>query len=165
VATAGVTSAGLLMVRMCDGIPEVLLVHPGGPFFAKKDHGAWTIPKGLVDPGEDTLAAACREFREETGFAADAARFVPLGTIRQKGGKTVHGWAFAGDCDPTAIESNTFEIEWPPRSGRRQRFPEADRAGFFAREGALAKILEAQRPFVERALGPESLEALFPSGV
>lgn len=155
-------SAGLLVCRVCDGVAQVLLVHPGGPFFAKKDDGAWSIPKGLAEPGEDLLGAARRETTEETGIAIDAgATFVPLGTVRQKGGKVVHAWAFAGDCDPAAIVSNTFEMEWPPRSGRRASFPEVDRAAFFDRETALRKILEAQRPFVERALSQESLRELF----
>lgn len=155
-------SAGLLMCRMRDA-PEVLLVHPGGPFFASKDDGAWSIPKGLVSAGEDRLAAARRELEEETGIrVAEETRFVPIGEVRQKGGKVVHAWAFAGDCDPDAIVSNTFEIEWPPRSGKRRAFPEADRAAFFDRAAALQKILEAQRTFVERALAPDVLEALFP---
>lgn len=155
-------SAGLLMCRMREDAAEVLLVHPGGPFFANRDDGAWSIPKGLVDSGEDLLAAARREMREETGIQVDAgATFVPLGKVQQKGGKVVHGWAFAGDCDPEAIVSNTFEIEWPPRSGKRASFPEADRAAFFDREAALRKILEAQRPFVERALSERTLGQLF----
>src|SRR5687767_1528222 len=114
-------SAGLLMCRRAAGVVEVLLVHPGGPYFARKDDGDWTIPKGLVDPDEDPLAAACREFREETGLPIDfdGAAFFPLGTVVQKAGKVVHAWAFSGDCDPAAIRSNLCEIEWPPRSGRR----------------------------------------------
>lgn len=158
----GKISAGLLACRMRGGVPEVLLVHPGGPFFARKDDGAWSIPKGLVDGGEDLLAAARRETAEETGLVADDhARFVPLGQVAQKGGKVVHAWAFAGDCDPESIVSNTFEMEWPPRSGKRASFPEVDRAAFFDRETALRKILEAQRPFVERALSQENLVKLF----
>jgi len=155
-------SAGLLMVRIADDVPQVLLVHPGGPFFAKKDDGAWSLPKGLVEEGEDLLAAARREMEEETGFSTEAERYEPLGEVRQKGGKRVVAWAFAGDCDPAAVESNTFEIEWPPRSGRRRRFPEADRAQFFSREEALRKVLLAQQPLVEAALSREILTKLFP---
>lgn len=154
-------SAGLLMVRMTDGGPQVLLVHPGGPFFARKDEGSWSLPKGLVGQGEDPLAAARREMLEETGFSAEADHYEPLGEIRQKGGKVVVAWAYAGDCDPSQLRSNTFELEWPPRSGRRQPFPEADRAEFFEREVALRKILPAQGPFVERALSPATLTRLF----
>ncbi len=157
------TSAGLLMCRMGEGGPEVLLVHPGGPFFAKRDDGAWTIPKGLVDTDEDLLAAARREFEEETGFRVEATRFVPLGEVRQRSGKVVHAWAFAGDADPAAVESNTFEHEWPPRSGRFRTFPEIDRAAFFDGETAGRKILAAQRPFVERALSSEGLRDLLGS--
>lgn len=129
---------------------QVFLVHPGGPFFRNKDEGVWTVPKGLVGEGEDPLAAARREFTEETGVPVTATHFVPLGEVRQKGGKRVEAWAFEGDCDPAAIVSNTFELEWPPRSGRRQRFPEADRAGWFDLDVARAKILPAQRPFLDR---------------
>lgn len=155
-------SAGLLMVRVADRVPQVLLVHPGGPFFTKKDEGAWSLPKGLVEEGEDPLTAARREMEEETGFSTEAERYEPLGEIRQKGGKRVVAWAFAGDCDPDGLVSNTFEIEWPPRSGRRCSFPEADRAAFFDREGALGKVLEAQRPLVEAAFSAEVLAKLFP---
>jgi predicted NUDIX family NTP pyrophosphohydrolase len=145
-------SAGLMMYRRRDENPiEIFLVHPGGPFWKNKDNGAWTIPKGEVDPGEDLLAAAIREFQEETGFTATEP-FVSLGQIRQKSGKTVHAWAFAGDQDPTRIQSNTFEIEWPPKSGRRQQFPEVDRADFFALSAAHEKILPSERPLLERLL-------------
>lgn len=150
-------SAGLIMVRRVSGALELLLVHPGGPYFRNKDDGAWTIPKGLVNPGEELLAAACREFEEETGVPARAATFAPLGHVRQKGGKVVHAWAFAGNCDPVAIRSNTFEVEWPPRSGRRQIFPEVDRAGFFDPETARRKLLPAQAPFVDRVLAAADL--------
>lgn len=145
-------SAGLLMCRRCEGGLEFLLAHPGGPFFAKKDDGVWTIPKGLVDPGEALLDAAIREFREETGFAVPESGFVPLGEVRQRGGKIVHAWAFFGDCDPTALVSNEVMIEWPPRSGRRRPYPELDRAAFFDAEHARIKLLPAQIPFVDRVL-------------
>ncbi len=149
------------MCRRGENEAEVLLVHPGGPYFRNKDEGAWTVPKGLVDDGEDLLDAAKREFSEETGLAVEATEFVPLGEVKMKSGKRIHVWAFAGDCDPDAIESNTFEVEWPPRSGRMQTFPEVDRAGFFGRSAALDKILEAQKPLIERALGDETLSLLF----
>ena len=142
------TSAGLLMYRDRAGGRQVLLVHPGGPFWAKKDAGVWTIPKGEVEPGEDGLATARREFAEETGSAA-AGPFAPLGTVKQAGGKTVHAWAFAGDLDTTAVVSSTFEMEWPPRSGKRATFPEVDRAEWFDLTTAAEKINPAQRPFLE----------------
>lgn len=146
---SGLTSAGLLMYRRRDGRLEVLLVHPGGPFFAKKDRGAWSVPKGLVEPGEDPLETACRELTEETGLSATGP-FVPLGHVRQRSGKVVHAWAFEGDCDPDAIRSNTFEMEWPPRSGRRARFPEVDRAAFFGLTEAGERINPAQAAFLDR---------------
>ena len=155
-------SAGLMMCRKVNEEVQVLLVHPGGPYFRNKDAGAWTVPKGLVDEGEDLLETAKREFVEETGFALEAEVFVAFGEVKMKSSsKRVHAWAFVGDCDPDALDSNTFEIEWPPRSGKTQSFPEADRAGWFGREAALEKILEAQRPFVERLLEAESLDKLF----
>jgi predicted NUDIX family NTP pyrophosphohydrolase len=145
-------SAGVMVVRRCgDGI-ELLLAHPGGPFFANKDDGWWTIPKGLVQPGEDPVAAARRELREELGLEVAEDGLVALGSVRQKSGKVVHAWACWGDCDPAAIASNTFEIEWPPRSGRRRSFPEIDRAGFFAPDQARKKLLAAQVPFVDRVV-------------
>ena len=119
-------SAGLLMVRLTSGAPEVLLVHPGGPFFARKDLGHWTVPKGQPDAGEDLLLTAQREFREETGFAPHPP-FFPLDTIRQAGGKLVTAWAFLGDCDPAELQSNTCQIEWPPRSKQLLTIPEVDR--------------------------------------
>jgi predicted NUDIX family NTP pyrophosphohydrolase len=140
-------SAGLLMYREKDGVLQVLLAHPGGPYFAKKDEGAWTIPKGEPDEGEDLLAAARREFEEETGIKP-AGDFIPLKPIKQKGGKTVHAWAFQGDCDATAIKSNTFTIEWPPKSGKRQDFPEIDRAGWFDLPTARIKIKAGQEAFI-----------------
>jgi predicted NUDIX family NTP pyrophosphohydrolase len=158
-------SAGLVLVRRGDGDePEVLLVHPGGPFFAKKDAGAWSIPKGLVDDGEDLLAAAKRETREELGAEIVATVFFPLGEVTQKSKKRVHAWACASEFDPNALASNTFELEWPPRSGKKQRFPEVDRAAWLRRPTALDKVLEAQRPFVERALAEDCLTAIFERG-
>ena len=137
------SSAGLLLYRRRGGRVEVLLVHPGGPFWKNKDDGAWSIPKGEFEEGENPLAAARREFAEETGFQAPGP-FVALGTARQKGGKVIHAWACEGDCDPGAIRSNTFTIEWPPRSGRQQEFPEIDRAAFFGLGEARRKINPAQ---------------------
>lgn len=142
-------SAGLLMYRRSQGL-ELFLVHPGGPFFRKKDEGAWSIPKGEVDEGSDPLAAALREFSEETGVPPPRGDLVPLGEIRQKGGKRVVAWAIEGDLDPSLVKSNTFELEWPPRSGRKQRFPEIDRAGFFSPELARRKLNAAQAELVDR---------------
>ena len=141
-------SAGLLMYRVCGGQVEVLLVHPGGPLFRNKDDGAWSIPKGEPEPGEDLLATAQREFHEETGLAPTGP-LLPLSPITQKGGKVVHAWAFAGDCDPAAIVSNTFDMEWPPHSGRQATFPEIDRAEFFALDQARRKIKPAQSPLID----------------
>jgi predicted NUDIX family NTP pyrophosphohydrolase len=143
-------SAGLLMFRRGPAGVEVLLAHPGGPFFAKKDAGAWSVPKGEVDPGEDPLACARREFNEETGLTPPLDHFAALGTIKQRGGKTVEAWAFEGDCDPATLTSNTFELEWPPRSGRLQSFPEVDRLQFFSLADACDKINRAQIEFLER---------------
>jgi predicted NUDIX family NTP pyrophosphohydrolase len=145
------TSAGLLMCRHGPGGLEFLLAHPGGPIFAKRDEGWWTIPKGLPDPGEDLLTAARREFAEETGFGVHASEFFELGSIVQKSGKEVVAWAFWGDCDPKEVSSNLFEMEWPPRSGKIQRFPEVDRVGFFDQEDAKRKLLPAQAPLIDRA--------------
>lgn len=141
-------SAGLLMYRIRESVLEVLLAHPGGPFWAGKDEGAWTIPKGGIAEGEEPLAAARREFQEELGIAA-SGDFVSIGRIRQKGGKLVEAWAFKGDFDPAQIVSNTFELEWPPRSGKTQHFPEVDRAEFFTLEIARQKIIPAQIPFLD----------------
>jgi predicted NUDIX family NTP pyrophosphohydrolase len=141
------TSAGLLLYRIQSGAPEVLLVHPGGPFWAKKDEGAWSIPKGEVAAGESPLAAAEREFREETGCGAQG-EFLPLTTLRQPSGKTIHAWALQGDCDPTELQSNAFTLEWPPRSGKQAQFPEIDRAAWFSVPVALRKILPGQQGFV-----------------
>lgn len=143
-------SAGLLMYRRRGGALEVLLAHPGGPFFARQDEGSWSVPKGLVEDGEADLDAARREFEEETSLAVDADDFLDLGEVRQKGGKRVRAFAFEGDCDPAAIESNTFELEWPPRSGQRRSFPEIDRAAWFALDEARRRILAAQTAFLDR---------------
>lgn len=146
-------SAGILLHRDGPEGREVLLVHPGGPFWAKRDAGAWSIPKGEVDPGEEERACALRELEEETGAAyRDAAEneLVSLGEVRQKSGKVVSAWALEGDVDADAIVSMTFELEWPPRSGRMQTYPEVDRAGWFALPAAREKLLPAQAPFVDR---------------
>ena len=142
-------SAGLVMYRIRGGALEVLLVHLGGPFWAKKDVGAWFIPKGEIEPGEDELAAAQREFEEESGFKP-SGRFIALGSVKQKGGKIVTAWAFAGDCDPAALKSNTFKMEWPPRSGKQREFPEVDRAAFFTIEAAREKIHPVEFGLVAR---------------
>jgi predicted NUDIX family NTP pyrophosphohydrolase len=144
-------SAGLLMYRQRPDGLEVLLVHPGGPFWKNKDAGAWTIPKGEVDEGEDPLSAAKREFEEELGLMS-SGDFRELQPIKQKGGKIVYAWAFEDDCDPEKIRSNTFTIEWPPRSGKLTEFPEVDRAGFFGIAEAKEKINPAQIPFLEEVV-------------
>ncbi len=143
-------SAGLLMYRMRDGHLEVFLAHPGGPIFARKDEGHWSIPKGEIKTGEDLRAAAIREFKEETGIAP-GGDFIELGWITQKGGKIVHAWAFRGDRDESEpVQSNLFELEWPPRSGKMQSFPEIDRAEFFSIPEARRKLKETQHPFLDR---------------
>jgi len=142
-------SAGILLYRRRAEQPEVLLVHPGGPFWQNRDTAAWSIPKGLVDEGEPLLAAARREFQEETGFTVEGP-FLELGKIRQPSGKIVHVWAAEGDLDPAQIHSNTFELEWPRHSGRLQRFPEVDRAAWFDLATARDKIHKGQRGFLER---------------
>lgn len=141
-------SGGLLLHRLRDGVIEVFLVHPGGPFWAKKDLGAWSIPKGEAAQGEDLLARAKQEFAEETGFRM-SGDFRPLAPIRQAGGKVVHAWALEGDCDADAITSDSFILEWPPRSGRMQAFPEVDRAQWFTLPLAREKINPAQRAFLD----------------
>jgi predicted NUDIX family NTP pyrophosphohydrolase len=143
-------SAGILLYRVGDRSLEVLLVHPGGPFFARKDDGAWGIPKGLYEDDEEPLAAARREFAEELGSPCPDGPALELGEIRQKNGKRVTAWALQGDLDAETITSNTFTIEWPPRSGRRQEFPEIDRAGWFTLDAARVKILAAQAPLLDR---------------
>lgn len=142
-------SAGLLMYRRRGGETQVLLVHPGGPLWARKDQGAWSIPKGEYEPGEDPLLAAQREFEEETGLKP-AGPFLPLGEVRQSGGKRVLVWAFEGDWDPAQLRSNTFTMEWPPRSGRICEFPEVDRAAWFPLAQAREKIIPGQRELLDR---------------
>ena len=141
-------SAGLLMYRIHDGKMQVLLTHPGGPFFKNKDEDSWTIPKGEIESAEDMLEAAKREFEEETGFKPNGP-FSALTPVRQKGGKIVHAWAFKGDCDPAKIVSNTFTMEWPPKSGQRMEFPEIDKADFFDVAAASRKIKAAQMALIE----------------
>ena len=145
-------SAGLLMYRIQDGKLQVLLAHPGGPLFKNKDEGAWTIPKGEIELGEDLLEAAKREFKEEIGVTPTGP-FIALTPITQKGGKIVHAWAFKGDCDPGTIVSNTFSIEWPPRSGRLMDFPEIDRAEFYDVAVASRKIKAAQAALIDELQG------------
>ncbi len=140
-------SAGLLMYRRRQGEIQVLLVHPGGPYWAKKDKGAWTIPKGEIEQGEDALTAATREFEEETGFHPDGD-FRPLDPVSLKSRKTVYAWAFEGDCDPRNMKSITFAMEWPPHLGKEQEFPEADRAEWFGLEEAREKIQPGQMAFI-----------------
>jgi predicted NUDIX family NTP pyrophosphohydrolase len=140
------TSAGLLAFRRRDTL-EVLLAHPGGPFWAKKDDGAWTIPKGLAELGADLLLTAKREFTEETSLTAEG-EFIALAPVRQKSGKLVHAWAFEADFELAGFASNAFEIEWPPKSGRRQSFPEIDRIGYFTLDMATTKIIAYQRPLL-----------------
>jgi predicted NUDIX family NTP pyrophosphohydrolase len=143
-----VRSAGLLMFRRRGATVEVLLAHPGGPFWSRRDAASWTLPKGEIDEGEDPLAAARREFEEETGFAS-VPPFLPLGELKQKSGKRITAWAFEGDADPQQLVSNPFEMEWPPRSGRMQSFPEIDRVGWFGLEEARARLLAGQAPFID----------------
>ena len=150
-------SAGLLLFRRTGGRLEVFLAHPGGPFWKNKDEGAWTIPKGIVDDGEEPLAAAKREFEEETG-TAPRGPFIELGSIRQKAGKTVHAWAWEGDADAGAAVSNVMRTEWPRGSGRWLTFPEVDRCAWYSTAAAREKINPAQAPFIDR------LEALLAEG-
>lgn len=142
-------SAGILLYRELAGDIEVLLGHMGGPFWARRDQGAWTIPKGEHEPDEDPFVAACREFVEETGAPLPAAAFTELGEVRQSGGKVVRAWAVEGDLDPATAVSNTFEIEWPPSSGRMVSFPELDRFAWFDLPTARSKIIVAQREFLD----------------
>jgi predicted NUDIX family NTP pyrophosphohydrolase len=147
-------SAGILLYRRSRGATEFLLVHPGGPFWAKKDAGAWSIPKGQIEDEEEPRACAIRELEEELGTAPalDPEQLVELGSIRQRAGKVVEAWAAEADFDPAALASNTFEMEWPPRSGNRQEFPEVDRAEWFDPETAREKILPAQAELLDRLL-------------
>jgi len=142
-------SAGLLMYRRRGRGVEVFLAHPGGPFWKNKDDGAWSIPKGEYSGGESALDAARREFREETGFEP-GTDFVALGEIRQPSGKIVSVWAFEGDCDAAMVRSNTFSLEWPPKSGHQREFPEVDRADWFSLDAARVKLLKGQVPFLDR---------------
>jgi predicted NUDIX family NTP pyrophosphohydrolase len=142
-------SAGLLVYRKRDDKIEVLLVHPGGPFWKNKDSGAWSIPKGEFATGEDPLDVAKREFQEETGQSIDGS-FQPLAPIKQRGGKTVYAWAVEADLDVTHVKSNTFTIEWPPRSGKQQEFPEVDRAEWFSLDAAAEKINDGQRELLHQ---------------
>ena len=152
-------SAGLLMYRKAASGLEVFLAHPGGPFFAKKDDGVWTIPKGEPDPGEDLLHCARREFEEETGLAPEADEFVALGHVKQSNGKIVHAWAFEGAWGERELRCNLVELEWPPRSGRKQTFPEIDRAAFFTIDAARRKLIPAQVAFVDRLIAKLSAPA------
>lgn len=142
-------SAGILLYRRAPAL-EVLIVHPGGPFWARRHEGAWSIPKGEIDDGEDPLAAARRELGEELGATLELRDVVDLGDVRQKAGKVVHAWGARGDFDPAALASNTFEMEWPPRSGRRREFPEVDRAAWVGPADARRLLLGAQTEFVDR---------------
>ncbi|HEY0741301.1 MAG TPA: NUDIX domain-containing protein [Chryseosolibacter sp.] len=144
-------AAGLLMCKPEGGALYFFLVHPGGPFFKNKDAGAWTIPKGVPEPNEELPTAAIREFEEETGIKP-SGEFHPLGTVQQRGGKIIHAWAFSGQWEANdGITSNTFSLEWPPKSGKFRDFPEVDRAGWFAYEEAVQKINPAQTAFLDRA--------------
>jgi len=144
----GRVSAGILLYRLRATGPEVFLVHPGGPFWARRDLGAWSVPKGEAGDGEDLLEAAKREFFEETGGRVEG-EFIQLAPLRQRSGKVVHAWAVEGDLDASSITSNTFAIEWPPRSGKSRMFPEVDRAGWFTLPEAREKLLPGQRPFLD----------------
>jgi predicted NUDIX family NTP pyrophosphohydrolase len=153
-------SAGILVFKRSTRGVEVFLVHPGGPFWAKKDAGAWSLPKGEYAEDEDPFAAAKREFQEETGLKVEGS-FLPLGTVKQPGGKTITAWSVAAKPDPSLVRSNTFHMEWPPKSGRTQEFPEIDKAAWFSLEEARKKILKGQIDFLERladvlpSAGPE----------
>ena len=151
-------SAGLLLFRQHASELEVLLVHPGGPFWAKKDEGAWSIPKGEIEEGEDPLAAAKREVAEELGVSPDGT-FIPLAPVRQPGGKIVQAWAIEADIDPSATTSSTFQMEWPPRSGRQQTFPEVDRAAWFTVSAARSKISRGQLPLLDALVRAHTRDA------
>ncbi len=145
-------SAGVLMYRYRNGELEVFLVHPGGPFWAKKDLGSWSIPKGEYEDGEEPPGAAAREFQEETGFAVKGSLH-ELGVVKQAGGKVIAAWCFEGDADPADLLSNTFQLEWPPRSGSTMEFPEVDRGGWFSLAAARERILRGQAPFLDMLCG------------
>ena len=147
------TSAGLLLYRVRDGALEVLLGHMGGPLWARRDAGAWSIPKGELADGEEALAGARREFAEELGHPAPDGEAVPLGEVRQRGGKRVVAFALEGDFDPAAVDPGTFEMEWPPRSGRRQRFPEIDRVAWLGLDDARRLVVRAQAELIDRLAG------------
>jgi predicted NUDIX family NTP pyrophosphohydrolase len=149
-ASRNVRSAGILLFRRADAAVEVLIVHPGGPLWARRDDGAWSIPKGEYEPGEEPLEAARREFEEEIGVPPPDGEALALGEVRLKSGKRVVAWALEGDVDATAIRSNTFAMQWPPRSGRLQEFPEVDRGDWFTSAGARVKLNPAQVEFVDR---------------
>lgn len=142
-------SAGILLHRFRGGVLEVLLAHPGGPWWRRRDEGAWGIPKGAIDEGEDPLAAARREFEEETGQPPPPGEAIALTPLRQGSGKLVMAWAIEGDCDVGRLRSNTFQLEWPPRSGQVEQFPEIDRAEWFALPEARVRIIAGQRPFLD----------------
>ena len=150
-ASSKIQSAGLLLFRQRDKKVQVLLAHPGGPFWSRKDQGVWTIPKGLIGPSESLLSAAQREFAEETGYRP-GGEAIPLGSAKQPGGKVVHVWAIEEDWDPADLQSNTFEMEWPPGTGRLQSFPEIDRASWFGIAEARLKILKGQAAFLDHLL-------------
>lgn len=158
----GQVSAGLLMFRRRGGRLEFLIAHPGGPLFRNRQEGAWTLPKGRIEPGEDPLTAAKREFSEETGFASEAAEYLELGTVRLKSGKTVHGFGFEGDCDPRRLRSMRFEMEWPRRSGHTRSFPEVDRLRFVPASEAQRLLHPAQARFVGRLVERLSTEVEAP---
>lgn len=147
---AGVRSAGVLVFRGVGERREVLLAHMGGPFWARKDAGAWSVPKGVIEAGEDDLTAARREFREELGLPVPDGELLPLGTAKQSGGKTIVVWAVEGDLDPAAVVPGMFELEWPRGSGRVREFPEVDRVAWFDLATARDKLVKGQRPFLDR---------------
>ena len=152
-------SAGILLYRRQGESPEVLLVHPGGPFWSKKDLGAWFIPKGELEEGEDALTAARREFFEELGSHPPAGQALELGSVKNKSGKLIFAWALEGELDVASVRSNTFALEWPPKSGKTQQFPEVDRAWFFALPEARTKLHSAELPLLERLVALAQLEA------
>jgi predicted NUDIX family NTP pyrophosphohydrolase len=143
-------SAGLLIYRKSNSAIEVLIVHPGGPFWAKKDKAAWSLPKGEFEENEDTLTTAKREFKEELGHEPPEGEYIEIGSVKNKSGKVIHGWTVEGDVDVSMIKSNTFKMEWPPKSGQHQEFPEVDKAGWFSLEKAKEKLNPAQAEFIDR---------------